>query len=63
MLAYGVANAVQDAWGEQVVKRGWTTASLPSLIRPDVSLWWALVVAAAVAIWVGWFRPRPTPPP
>lgn len=58
MLAYGVANAVQDAWGEQVVKRGWTDAAIPSLIRPDLSAWWALILAAAAAVWLAWFRPR-----
>ena len=34
MLAYGLANAVQDAWLEQVVKRGWTSREIPSLIIP-----------------------------
>jgi len=58
MLAYGLANAIQDAWGEQVVKRGWTSASIPSLIRPDLSLWWALIVASAAVTWFVWFRPR-----
>jgi hypothetical protein len=57
MLAYGVANAVQDAWGEQIVKRGWTTASIPSVIRPSPSLWWGLILAVAVVVWISWFRP------
>jgi hypothetical protein len=57
MLAYGIANAVQDAWGEQVVKRGWTTAAIPSLILPSLSPWWALIVAATVLVWLTWFRP------
>jgi hypothetical protein len=29
MLTYGAANFVQDAWGEQVVKRGWTDTGIP----------------------------------
>jgi hypothetical protein len=57
MLAYGIANAVQDAWGEQVVKRGWTTAAIPSLLLPSLSPWWALIVAATVLVWLTWFRP------
>jgi hypothetical protein len=58
MLAYGVANAVQDGWGEQVVKRGWTSAGIPSLIQPSLSLWWALLLGAAAVTWLLWFRPR-----
>jgi hypothetical protein len=49
MLAYGVANAVQDCWLEQVVKRGWTSREIPSLIVPKASLGWAAIVLAAVA--------------
>ncbi|MGH3017043.1 MAG: hypothetical protein ACRDLU_01565 [Gaiellaceae bacterium] len=49
MLAYGLANAVQDAWLEQVVKRGWTSREIPSLILPKASLGWAAIVLAAVA--------------
>jgi hypothetical protein len=56
MLAYGVANAVQDGWGEQVVKRGWTDAAIPSVIRPQPSLWWALILVEAAAVWLLWFR-------
>jgi hypothetical protein len=58
MLAYGVANAVQDAWGEQVVKRGWTTAAIPSVVRPDLSLWWGLILVVTVVVWLSWFRPE-----
>jgi hypothetical protein len=57
MLVYGCANAVQDAWGEQVVKRGWTDSGIPSLIRPGLSLWWALIVACSALVWLLWFRP------
>jgi hypothetical protein len=49
MLAYGLANAAQDAWLEQVVKRGWTSREIPSLILPKASLGWAAIVVAAVA--------------
>ena len=59
MLVYGIANAVQDDWGEQVVKRGWTDSGIPSLIRPGLSLWWGLILAGATAIWLLWFRPAP----
>jgi hypothetical protein len=56
MLAYGVANAVQDFWLEQVVKRGWTDHALPSFLRPQLSVGWAAMVAAAIAIELLWFR-------
>jgi hypothetical protein len=56
MLAYGVANAVQDFWLEQVVKRGWTDHALPSFLRPQLSLGWAAMIASAVAIELVWFR-------
>lgn len=49
MLAYGLANAVQDGWLEQVVKRGWTSREIPSLILPTASLGWAAIVLTAAA--------------
>lgn len=50
MLAYGLANAVQDFWGEQIVKRGWADERLPSVLHPDASLaWLGIVIAAALA--------------
>jgi hypothetical protein len=56
LLAYGAANAGQDFWLEQVVKRGWTDRSLPSMIQPSLSLGWLGIVLAAVLIELLWFR-------
>jgi hypothetical protein len=56
MLAYGVANAFQDLWFEQVVKRGWTVHALPSFLRPQLSVGWLAMLAAAALIDVLWFR-------
>jgi hypothetical protein len=56
MLAYGVALAVEDAWGEQVWKRGWTEWDIPGLIRPDLAWTWGTIGTAAVALEVLWFR-------
>lgn len=50
MLAYGLANAVQDFWLEQLVKRGATSLEIPSLIVPKASAAWAALVAAALLI-------------
>ena len=49
MLSYGGVNFAQDAWNEQVVKRGWTDAGIPSALLPGVTPIWAVVVALAVA--------------
>jgi hypothetical protein len=56
LLAYGFALLVQDDWLEQVVKRGWTDHRIPSLVRPQLSVGWALIVTAAAAVELLWFR-------
>ena len=48
MFAYGGVNCVQDAWNEQLVKRGWTDASIPSAILPSAKPIWLVVAALAV---------------
>jgi hypothetical protein len=50
LLVYGLANALQDFWTEQLVKRGSVSAVIPSLIRPSASWAWAALLAAALAI-------------
>jgi hypothetical protein len=50
MLVYGLANALQDVWTEQLVKRGTVSVKIPSLIRPSASWAWAAMVAAALLI-------------
>jgi hypothetical protein len=63
MLAYGVGNLANDDWLEQVVKRGWTSRQLPSVLVPAANWGWAAVLAGAIAVWLLWFRqPRPTTP-
>jgi hypothetical protein len=50
MLAYGGVNFVQDLWLEQVVKRGWTDASIPSALLPGPRpIWLAIVLLATFA--------------
>ena len=53
MLAYGLANAVQDFWLEQIVKRGTTSLRIPSMIVPEASWAWAALIAAALLIHFG----------
>jgi hypothetical protein len=50
MLVYGLANALQDFWTEQLLKRGTTSVELPSMIRPDASWAWAAILGAASLI-------------
>jgi hypothetical protein len=50
VLVYGLANALQDFWTEQLVKRGTTSMRIPSLIRPDASWAWAAMIAVAFLI-------------
>ena len=58
MLVYGLANAAQDFWLEQVVKRDWTDERLPTMLRPSFSVEWAVLVAAAAAVYAGWLMLR-----
>ena len=56
MLAYGVGNLVNDDWLEQVVKRGWTSHEVPSLLLPAGNWGWPVVLVAAALVWRFWFR-------
>ena len=48
-IAYGLANIANDAWLEQVVKRGWTSFEIPNVLRPGFTLaWLGIAIAAAV---------------
>ena len=53
MLVYGLANALQDFWLEQLVKRGATSLELPGMIHPSLSPAWAAIVAAVLLIQFG----------
>jgi hypothetical protein len=50
MLVYGLANALQDFWLEQLVKRGTTSLELPEMTQPAFTPAWAAIVAAAVLV-------------
>jgi hypothetical protein len=63
LLVYGLANALQDFWLEQFVKRGWTTARIPSLLHPSLSFAWGAMLIAAAAVFLLFFRPRRAAPP
>jgi hypothetical protein len=57
MLAYGLGNAIQDGWNEQLWKRGSVDHHLESVLRPELSLGWLTILAGAAAIYAFWFRP------
>lgn len=48
LLGYGLVNAANDFWFEQVVKRGWTSWRVPDALHPSVSPVWLVIVAIAV---------------
>lgn len=50
MFVYGLANAVQDFWLEQLVKRGTTSLEIPSMTVPKASWAWAALLATALLI-------------
>lgn len=56
MAAYAVGNMANDAWGEQVVKRGWTTWQIPDVVQPKASVAWALIVAGAALVYMAGAR-------
>ncbi len=52
LLAYGIERAAQDAWHEQVFKRGWTRVVLPEVVRggrPIATPAWSVLLLAAAA--------------
>jgi hypothetical protein len=51
MFCYGIGNIANDFWLEQVVKRGWTTWTIPNVLEPRLTVAWAIIVVAAAGIW------------
>ncbi len=50
MLVYGLANALQDFWLEQLAKRGTTSLELPNMTVPKASWAWAAILGTALLI-------------
>jgi hypothetical protein len=57
LLAYGLGNAVQDFWLEQIVKRGLTVFQLPMVLTPAVNWGWAAVLLVALGVYALAFHP------
>ena len=58
IVVENLANALQDAWTEQVVKRGWTHHAIPSLLRPGLDAWWLGILVLATLVEAAWRRER-----
>ena len=56
MLAYGLANEVQDVWEEQLVKRGVSSWAIPSVNEPSASAPFLAVIAAGIILYLLLFR-------
>lgn len=56
MIPYGLGNMANDAWLEQVVKRGWTSWQIPDMIRPGFTWMWAVTIAAGAAVYLAFWR-------
>jgi hypothetical protein len=68
LIAYGGANALQDFWLEQVVKRDLVGWQFPYMLQPKASWAFVVILAAAALTYWGLLRPgaildRPPPRP
>ena len=57
LIAYGIGNMANDAWYEQLVKRGWIHWRIPGVLEPRVTWMWGVVVLVGAAIFFTAFRP------
>jgi hypothetical protein len=48
LIVYGILNAANDAWDEQVWKRSWTHTMLPSFLRPGLTWGFLIVLVGAI---------------
>jgi hypothetical protein len=48
VFAYGAVNFAQDAWNEQLAKRGWVDTTIPSALNPALELIWLVILAITV---------------
>ena len=62
LLGYGVMVSANDGWNEQIVKRRWTSHGLPDVLTPNLSVGWAILIAATVVLYLVAFRVRPATP-
>jgi hypothetical protein len=56
MLAYGLGNMANDAWTEQIRKRGWSDRTAPSVLQPALTPAWGGLLIVAIGLYFFWFR-------
>jgi hypothetical protein len=61
MFCYGLGNILNDLWGEQIVKRGWTEWQIPTVLEPRATGAWGVIVLATMVVWAlsAWWSRRP----
>jgi hypothetical protein len=52
LLVYGLGVALADGWHEQIVKRGWTSWRVPTVLHPSASWAWLVLLAASLLVWL-----------
>ena len=52
MFAYGFMNSAEDAWHEQLVKRGWLDWRIPSALLPRLHWIWLVTLGVALLTYV-----------
>ena len=52
MFCYGVGNIANDAWNEQLVKRGWISWRIPGVLEPRITVAWGVIVLSTLVIWL-----------
>ncbi len=50
-IGYGLVNVANDAWHEQIVKRGWVDWAIPSALEPGARPIWLVVLALMALAW------------
>ena len=58
VIVYSLMNIANDAWLEQVVKRGWTNREIPGVIVPSANWGWLVILLGGLALSLAVFRPR-----
>jgi hypothetical protein len=52
LIAYSVMNIANDAWLEQVAKRGWTSWVFPDVLEPKLNWGWLVILGGGVGLWL-----------
>jgi hypothetical protein len=58
VVVYSLMNIANDAWLEQIVKRGWTNWGIPGVLVPRANWGWAVIVIGGLVTWLTLFGPR-----